>query len=393
MATKFDPNTSKLRQVAEASLRSNLVQMPSGQALRAGAHQFSSLWTRDFCYSVPGLLRIDEKAVVQNHLQLLLNAVTAEGWVPRLFDLKPSWLRVLRWTVGRHFLPSHRPGRVMANPLKAEFLGEHRTLAYDSGALVYLAFMQADLPHTAENLEALKRIVKFYERLSDDFSKPIVQTAYSDWQDSTRREGAFDYVNYLCLQVLKDAVQRQWIEVEALQDFEKVFRQEFLAGAIKPDESLHALQKGHRAVSLETHLFRIQDLIKENQKASALVLWKALKDHPVYHRSKLPGVAVDPEYPEDDVSFFTKTVGLRHYHDRLCWTWLAAEAAKTALQVGDPSEAERIFSILEEVCCALGDVPEVLDPVTLDVFETTLYRSEYPFSWGAAKIIEALTND
>lgn len=381
---------TRLRQLAAASLKANLVVTAQGPALRAGGHQFASLWTRDFCFSVPGLLALGEKEAVRNHLQLLLDAVTPEGWVPRLLDDEFSALKVLRWTLGRKILPRHTPGRVRRRPLRREYLGEHRTLAYDGGALLYLASLQAGMPATAENVEAIKRIVKFYERLSDDFSRPVPQAAYGDWQDSARREGPRDFVNYLVLRVLRDAVARGWIEKEALLEFELVFHQEFMPGVLRPELSLHAVARGGRQVSLETHLFRVQDAVAGGKADVGEKLWRSLKDHPVYHRAKIPGVPVDPEYPTAEVSLFTRAVGLRHYHDRLCWTWLAAEAAKTALLVGDREEAARVFRALEEVCEACGEVPEVLDPESLAPFETLLYRAERPFSWGAAKIVEAL---
>lgn len=385
----MERNTRLLR-LATASLKANLITTAQGPALRAGGHQFASLWTRDFCFAVPGLMAIGQKSVAQNHLQLLLDSVTVEGWVPRLLDDERSALKVLRWTLGRKILPRHTPSRVSKKALRREYLGEHRTLAYDGGALLYLASLQAGMPATEENLEAIKRIVKFYERLSDDFTKPIPQTAFSDWQDSARREGPRDFVNYLVLRVLRDAVSRGWIEKEALLEFEITFNQEFMPGVLRPEVSLHSVGRGERQVSLETHLFRIQDALSSGQKEVAQKLWKALKDHTVYHRTKIPGVPVDPEYADDQISFFTKAVGLRHYHDRLCWTWLAAETAKTAKLVGDVDEADRIFRRLEDICDAYGDVPEVLDPESLQAFETLLYRSEMPFSWGAAKIIEAL---
>lgn len=382
---------ARLRQVAEASLKANLITTPEGPALRAGGHQFASMWTRDFCFSVPGLLAIGETTTVRSHLQMLLDAVTIEGWVPRLLDDERSALRVLRWTLGRGVLPSHTPSRVIKKNLRREYLGEHRTLAHDGGALLYLAATRAGMPASETNIEAIKRIVKFYERLSDDFSRPVPQTAYSDWQDSARREGPRDFVNYLVLRMLRDAVGRGWIEAAALVEFEMVFHQEFMPGVLRPELSLHAVARGERQVSLETHLFRVQDLAAQpDKKEAAERLWRALKDHTVFHRAKIPGVPVDPEYAEDQVSFFTKAVGLRHYHDRLCWTWLAAEAAKTAFIVGDRAEGERILSVLEEVCLNLGEVPEVLDPETLSPFESLAYRSESPFSWGAAKILEAL---
>lgn len=283
------------------------------------------------------------------------------------------------------------PGRHISKHLRREYLGEHKTLAYDSGALVFLAAAQLAEEWTENEEVALKKIIAFYERLTEGFQRPLVQPAYSDWQDSARREGSVDFVHYLILRMLRQAQDWGWVTAETVQGYELLFLHEFFAGVLKPQENLHSVRRGERQISLETHLFRIQDLMARGEATLAKELWRKLKDHPLYHRSMIPGVPVDPEYKPEEISFFTRSVGLKHYHDRLCWTWLAAETAKTAALVGEIAEAERILQALEELVEDLGQVPEVVEATSLRPFESVFYASERPFSWGAGKICEALT--
>lgn len=395
----------RLRQIAERSLRANIVQTLEGPALRAGGHQHSTLRTRDFCYAVPGLIVIKEFEVVRNHLRLLLQAVRPDGRVPRLMDEYPSLLRTLRWTLIRKVLPRHRPAKIwkgrlhyeFGNELSGEFSRDSGGFPMDVGVLLYLATVTASEPASASDilleepeLAVLKRIFKFYERASDNFSRAIAQGAFSDWQESARRRGRVDYVNYLCLRMLKDAVKRQWASAEALEKFTAVFHNEFQWGVRDPERNLHSVRKSERQISLETHLFRIQDLMNDGKVESARALWRALKDHPLFHRSATAGVPVDPETSTDDISLFAKALGLRHYHDRMVWTWLVGESIKTAAQVGDREVAGEIIQRFQEVCVSEGEVPEVLEAESYASFANLLYESERPFSWGAAKILEGL---
>jgi|GEM_PF-974020 len=379
-----------LERLAKRSLEANIVDTLEGKALRAGGHQFSSLWTRDFCFAVPGLVAIDRAEVAQNHLRMLLASVRPDGAVPRILDEGRSAFRVLRWTVGRRIFPTATPAGTITRPLRREYLGEHRTIAFDSGALLFLATEAAAWEWTEAEDAARQRILAFFERQTRGFTTALTQPAYSDWQDSARRQGSVDFVHYLVLRMLRLARQKNWVSAAQVASFEEVFTTEFFAGPNSPPEDLHSVRRGDRQISLETHLFRIQDLLQNGQRDAAQALWLRLKDHALYHRSIIPGIPVDPESSETEISFFTRSVGLRHYHDRLCWTWLAAETAKTAVAIGEQAEAERIFKHLHEVVESVGEVPEVLDPRTLRPFQSGFYESERPFSWGAAKICEAL---
>lgn len=380
---------SQLKKIAESSLKANVVESLEGPALRAGAHQFSSLWTRDLCFAVPGLVAAGLANVAHNHIGILLRSVGPEGQVPRILDDGASVVRVVRWTIGRKILPRHLPSQNIKKSLRREYVGEHKTWAFDSGSLLFLSAFYVRWNWSETSLAGLQRIFEFYKTRTSNFTKVMVQPKYSDWQDSARREGPLDFNNYLILRMLKVALVEGLATAAQIESFEKVFRSEFLLGANEPATSLHSVRKGVRQIALETHLFRIQDLLTTD-KDSALKLWRALKDHPLFHRAAIPGVPVDPEYANDEISFFTKAVGLKHYHDRMCWTWLSAEAAKTAVMVGDRVEADRIFKKLSEICGETGDVPEILDPVSMAPFENVFYRSEAPFSWGAAKILEAI---
>lgn len=65
------------------------------------------------------------------------------------------------------------------------------------------------------------------------------------------------------------------------------------------------------------------------------------------------------------------------------------EAARACILHNQREIAEEILSLLEKTALRDGTIGEVYD-TRGRLFRTFLYRSETPFSWGCAKILEAL---
>ena len=100
------------------------------------------------------------------------------------------------------------------------------------------------------------------------------------------------------------------------------------------------------------------------------------------------GVPV-PTQDVSEVSLTARAVGLRHYHDGFAWAWLSAETARV-LRPYDADCADEILNELEKLVVNEGAVPEIFDAGTDRAVKLKLYRSEMPFAWGAAKVLEAL---
>jgi hypothetical protein len=97
------------------------------------------------------------------------------------------------------------------------------------------------------------------------------------------------------------------------------------------------------------------------------------------------------EQPLGEVSFTTRLVGLRHYHDGFAWAWLAAETARV-MRPYDRAFSDHIFDDLARLCMNEYAVPEIYFAGSHRAVKTRLYKSEMPFSWGAAKVLEALAS-
>jgi hypothetical protein len=152
-------------------------------------------------------------------------------------------------------------------------------------------------------------------------------------------------------------------------------------------------QKEGEQVSLDSHCFilcRPQLLPMIDGKKT----YEALKASPLWCDALIPGIPVSPLHPDNTVSWTTKIVGLRHYHDLLHWGWLVAEAAKTAKLQSDEMEYQRIVNEFSKAISKNEFVAEIYSTKEgeLTPFQSLLYRSESPFTWSAAKWLEAISS-
>ncbi len=338
---------SNLREIAEQSLRANIIPTAQGTLCVAGAHQFRTLWTRDFCYAVPGLIAAGHEDVVKRQLRVILSFMRTDGLLPRGLDVTSPKARVVNALAGNLF----KDFLSYKQPLRPEYLGEHRTVAFDSNVLwlqaAKLVDLEGDLPFA--------KLMKLYSKNADGLYE---QPKYSDWMDSLKREGPQALFHLQMWRTLRAL----GIETDSLS---RVIKAKWFAA----DHAILKESTDTLLLALELGFGEVARLVEE------------VRRRPI----GVPAL----EQPESEVSFTTRIVGLRHYHDGFAWAWLAAETARVMLS-HDPSFSAKIFSELEALCVNEGAVPEIYVAGTDRAVKVRLYRSEMPFTWGAAKILEAL---
>lgn len=382
-------STSELFLIAKSSLEANIVELQSGKYLQAGANQFGSLWTRDFCFASKGLELIGHADVVDHHVWTLIkNAHPQSGLIPRILESGSSALRVttnclLGWSPIPKLLPR------LKDPLKPEYLGEHKTPAMDSNSLCLIVAHRGWQRHSKEQRQEfapfLQRALKFLEY---SIQEPgwIEQSPFSDWQDSAARAGFSFYVNVLAVQALKLWSQEGLVREDLWQKMWSHLKTTFF----HPKKGIFL--SGTNSVlqtSLEGNLFVLDfDLLSKNESSE---FWKNLRSSSVWIQDEIPGIPVEPRYDERQISWTTKWVGLRGYHDSLLWPWLSSLAAKICFKMGDEIEGKKILRKLTPIILNEGHIPEVLDPDHYFLpFKTALYTSEGPFSWSSGLMLEAL---
>lgn len=383
----------ELHRFASEGLLGNVVALSSGPHLSAGRGQFSGLWTRDFCFAAGGLLDLGRGDVVGNHVSTLLaKQRSSDGLVPRLMDsLSPAYLRVV-WHCGARFLPAPLRARPLGDVLLAEYQSEHGVEAVDSNLLVLaaaLSYVERTSDHAwwRRHERRLVRAYRYYDRLRD--SDLVVQAPYSDWQDSARRSGKTFYTNvlYHLVTARLGPSAAFGIDGERARRIRARLRDAFFDSGT----GLYRSVQGHPQLSLDGILLALDAELFDAAAASAL--YAALKRHALWQRHSIPGWCTTPDYPIQWISIPTKLVGLRHYHDRLRWSWLTALSAKVAAKMNDLTEARRILALLQARVVRDGAVYEVYSPEPpFEPWRSRLYASERHFSWGAGMIVEALAH-
>lgn len=366
--------------MARSALLANVVTTQSGRMLAAGQNQFKTLWTRDFCFSVPGLLEIGEASLVNRQIEMFFGFQRADGLIPRGVDVCPPQVRVVANSV-HHRLAAFLP-KYESRKLKPEYYGEHRTPAFDSGVLLVLALLKfVDREKVPLDLEKfsprIRKILDFYFAHAENGL--VHQAPFSDWQDSARRRGAGLYLHVLLL-ILAKKLKAYDLRHPLFDDLEATVFSNFY----DREQELFR-QDNFNQIPLEANLWIIEHNLMEVH----------VKPHDLYQKLKSAeiwstvGVPIAPHYLSQEVSFTTKLVGLKNYHDGLRWPWLMAEAARIASLQNDAQESDRIISTIAELALRSQGVGEVYRSDGT-AFQSKFYRSEMPFSWSAAKILEAI---
>lgn len=386
-----------LKKLANKTLELNTLNIGHEKYITAGCNQFKTLWTRDFCFSVPGLLTANHSQLVKDQLLLILSYKHKEHFLPRGLDIvSPKW-RVLAQTfpqvISQKILIRDYPQdeRLFQQQIRAEYHGEHGTIAFDSNILFVLAYLNYVEKNNNEEflkVEQLQTLINFYQPyyIQGFFRQP----SFSDWQDSAKRKGIYSLFQILMVIVLRkmqDRYQLKFFNIN-VGDFERKIASVFF----NFNSYLFYQDEAQLQLGLDTYSF-----IFQYQLFSLLIdlnkFYRKLKQSPLWLAGGLPGVPVFPQYAFREVSWVTKLVGLRHYHDKLYWGWLVAEACKISLMQKDIAEFQRIRDIFEKSHCQsthLWEVYQAYDKFLIP-YKNWAYTSEGPFTWTAAKWLEAMS--
>ena len=362
----------------------NIIDTKDGPFLQAGANQFQSFWTRDFCWASFGLVELGEYSVVKNHLQALLDNLDEDFLVPRILETGRSEITVIMNTILR-FLPSPILKSSHSKKVKAEHYGEHGTLSIDSNSLTILAAINysnisGDIEFLEKNKEKIINCANFYS--SRSVNKIILQKDFEDWQDSANRSGYTFYTNLLYFRMKQVLIELGWINynldnLKALL-FESFFRDELFVSI-----------KDKQLVSSEANYLAIIWGLVEKEQAHRIFQRLNCDE---YDREGFP-ICTYPKYNASEISWTTKVVGLRNYHDDMLWSWILGLKLLAARKLDLREEAKKIESKIVDLNKRDGVIYEIYASNTLAPKSTPLYKSENPFSWGIGIICWALLNE
>lgn len=383
-----------LCRASQEALARNVVEVGSAGApargLVAGANQFRSLWTRDFAHAAGGLLLAGLSEVLGEHLDLLLSRIHPEsGLLPRTLDTMDAKLRVA-WASLARLVPGASPALpIGGRDLVPEYRDQHGQFAIDGNALVVLAALRysaalGDEAWLSARRPALEASLEGYLGWLE--GGLVHQPPFSDWQDSVRRSGAAFYTNLLVHLAARD--------LRAAGGAPPGLLLEPLAARLEASFGdgplgLYRSLAGREFVSLDGNLLALDHGYLEGSRAATL--YARLRASPFWSRHDAPGWNTAPSYPVSWRNPGVVLAGLGHYHDRLHWSWLAGLAAKVAANQGDHAGAAAVLRVLARRVARDGEVVEIYaSRPPHRPFRSLLYRSEAPFSWGAARILEGL---
>lgn len=368
---------AQLLEICTESLKRNILHLPSGKYLTAGQNQFLTLWTRDFCHSIRGLLLIGEEECAKNHLSLLLHSLRDDGLVPRVLDNQLVQFRVV-WQTAIKLMPI-LPRLALKEPLKPQYVDEHGSCAVDSNLLLLQgALLIKDQQWWQDHELLLKKVFSWYD---DKFKNGLIwQGPFSDWQDSVKREGATFLTNLLYFLVASRLQQRGWgIELDDLK--ERIQDAFFYQG-------LYRTQLNSEIISLDGILLALEgeEFLSAEEKS---LLWQNLLNHPLTASGL--GVCSYPDYSGRDIAWHVKFAGLDGYHGLLAWSWLMGLGLKVAHQLGDQDAVQKQLELIRSILERDQVVMELYDPAkNWTPWESWLLKAENPFAWGSGYLIEGL---
>jgi glycogen debranching enzyme len=382
---KSDPY-AKLESIAENSLTQNIVNTPSGSYLRAGAHQFQSLWTRDFSFGSRGLYSIGRSDVVRDQLSLILKNLRDDGLTGKYFDS----LNILARYISVYF----RFSLPMQGTLKPNYeAGIPKSASMDGNSLVLLTALQylretGDQAWWDAHEKELIAVYRYYDSKKEDGL--LVQNAFEDWQDTVARAGKTFYVNLLYYAASERLQAFPHFGVQPPEIAE--LKRKIIATFFDPEADVFRSLENQPFVSLEGNLLAIDLGFFPERSLDAEKLYRGLKQSSLFTRNDgTPGACSTPDYPVDLVGREPRLVGIQHYHDEMYWSWLMALSAKVALEMGDRALSHKMFSLLQQMAERDGTLSEVYEPhPPFAPWNTPLYKSESPFSWGTGMVLDAL---
>ena len=366
--------------IAANSLRANIISLPSGKFISAGQNQFLTLWTRDFCHAVRGLIAIGEQDVAKNHLQYLLKSLREDGLVPRVLDNRQVQFRVA-WQSFRKLVPV-LPKLAFKEPLKAQYIDEHGSNAYDSNVLLILACLQMDEKFWQENEDQLHKVWNWYD---DKFQDGLIhQTGFADWQDTTKREGKTFLMNLFYFLAASRLKQRGWSIKTDLNEYKNKIKKTFFDG------NVFISMIGYPQVSIEGNLFALEseEFLDADEKKN---LWSNLKQYPIIAKDGVIGRCSYPDWPAEDLAWHIKLANLKRYHGSLSWSWLVGLGLNVCTLMKDEAMTKKQLEHIQTLLRRDGEVYEVYDPdLKFAPWGSWLIKSEHPFAWGSGYLVHAL---
>ena len=404
-ATPYDTGIK----IAKQALIKNQVRLsPNGPVvITTGGHQYHHIWARDFANSVQGMLLTGHEREVKETLELFFNFQDKKGFLPRLLDDRNYILRAFFGGWFRLTLPLHAH-------LKPNYITEHGVVVIDSNLLLswaaweYIAFTH-DLEFAKKYFDFSIQSLHAVESIYLENHLLAHQAPFSDWEDSIAKSGTLSSTQFTYILSMKSL--EAWANLLGKTEIatQLAEKQEPTRTALEsklwdPIRHVYLPMLGdYTHYSIASNILPIaQGLIPQ---ARAQEILAAFETTPIHF--PLSGRANYPTYPKSMKNKFVRMAGTSGYHDEALWVQVAAWTATAYRVVGKTEKCEQILGSFSNLFEKFGNVYEVYEvdrkvlrrgysieskTVSMDdviPLNRFFYKSESPFTWGAASYLEA----
>lgn len=371
---------SVTRTICETIINSNIVKVDGTQGFIAGTSIYANFWSRDFLYSAPLLMKNEQwRKAVADHIFLILDYTRPEDHLmPKELDtMNPDW-RVARGII-RNFFGCSLEKLPMHGKLHGHYTDALQSTAIDTNLLAihaacelmnYPDYRQQVLDRKIQLMNGMKYYDKYIKQ-----DGLIYQMPFSDFQDSTAREGATFMTNLLYWKVLNEMEEHFFYKVGRAGEVRTSIRKTFY----DRKKGVYRGVKNRQVFNLDANLLAVYWKFDEN-------IWRAIR------MFDLPGPPTTPEQPLCEKSCCVRCVCIPGYHDAYIWSWIQGLLIMTAVQLNDLEFAYHQFRFLASIIerdKTIYDAYRQTKDNSLKQVVTWGFKSERDWTWGAAYIYEA----
>ncbi len=390
------PDTLQARELAFAAIRKDTfsVEVPGQSAPRevvtAGSDHFKTLWTRDACFSMYGLVG-DERGrkIMKDTLQTFFDRASREGQLPRRMGDHTN-IELVAYSVFGLKTPD------LKQLAPVEYDNELKVAQLDCTALPVIQAYEyykatGDIEFIRKNYYTLRRAAAWLARRTD--GGLIDQPGSADWKDVMRRSGKVAYTNML----LYKAFDSMALLAEAMNDSSAAAECRGLAEATKTaiNKEIWNDKTGYyrdsneapEAFSADGNILAVIFGVADKARTDSIMA----KFEYFLKADPLPFPALEGDYPDNKVPFWMGLAGVRHYHDRFVWPWQGNVFAVAAVRAGRTDLAVKALNKVAAQAVKDGTFYEIykLKKGEMRPVRTFIYKSEPDFLWSSGTYLWA----
>jgi len=377
--------------IAMAVLKKNTfdVELPgigTRRVLTAGSDHFKTLWTRDACFGMLGLIEDPAgRQVVRDTLQSFFDRAGGSGQLPRRMGDRGNPTLMVYSFFG---IKTPDPKKLSTT----EYINELNVPQYDATILPIILALEyykagGDRAFIETNYTALKQAAKWLEA-SD--SRLIDQPGGADWKDVLKRSGEVAYTNVLLYKAFASMAELNALmgeDVSHNKEYAEKLKREINTRIWDDKLGYYKDSAGVSAFSADGNMLALIWGVADAEKSAKVFA----KLEYLLDNGPLPFPALEGEYSAANVPFWLKLAGMRHYHDKCIWPWQGNVLAVAAARAGKRDLAMKAINKVAAQAVKDGTFYEVYENKNGKVapVRSLFYRSEPDFTWSAGTFLWA----